>query len=97
MRIEFVSPESDIDAENDNVDVHLHLDDGRVYSFVVATPQNIFWCMENEGLDYFFGVPPVFVKRLTRPSVERALKAVVESDGGKWLDVYGTLQKASVG
>jgi uncharacterized membrane protein YpjA len=92
MRIEFVSPIEEIDQENDNVDVFLHLDDGRVYSFVVATPNNIYWCMHNEALDYFFGVPPVFVERMTRENVERALKAIVTEDGGRWLSVYGALQ-----
>jgi hypothetical protein len=92
MKIEFLSPESEIDPENDNVDILLHLDDGRTYSFVVATPQNIFYCMENEGVDYFFGVPPVFVKRLDREIVQAALTAIAVEDGGKWLAIYGSLQ-----
>jgi hypothetical protein len=78
---------------NDNVDVLVHLDDGRAYSFVVATPNNIFWCMENEGTDYFFGIPPVFVARLTRENIERAMQALVEEDNGRWLEVYGSLQE----
>jgi hypothetical protein len=92
MRIEFVSPIEEIDQANDNVDVFLRLDDGRVYSFIVATPNNIYRCMHNEGLDYFFGVPPVFVERMTQENVERALKASVTEDDGKWLSVYGALQ-----
>jgi len=48
------------------------------YTASVATPNNIYWCMENEGLDYFFGCPPLFVKRLTQENVERALKALIE-------------------
>jgi len=42
MEIEFLSPEVDIDPENDNVDVLLRLDDGREYLFLVATPNNIY-------------------------------------------------------
>ncbi len=80
--------------DDDNVDVLLHLDDGRVYSFLVATPKNIYWCMQNEGIEYYFGVPPVFVKTMTPQTIERALKAVVEEDEGKWLSVYGSLQSA---
>jgi hypothetical protein len=38
MLIEFVSPEDEINPENDNVDVLLHLDDGRVFTLLVATP-----------------------------------------------------------
>jgi hypothetical protein len=92
MRIEFVSPIEEIEEENDNVDVFLHLDDGRAHSFVVATPNNIYRCMHNGGLDYFFGVPPVFVERMTPENVERALRAIVTEYGGKWLSVYGALQ-----
>ena len=77
--------------ENDNVDVHVVLGDGRTYGFLVATPNNIFWCMENEGLDYFFGTPAVFVKRLTRELVEEALTAL--AGDSRWLDVYGVLQR----
>ena len=78
---------------NDNIDVLVHLMDGRVYGLVVATPNNIFWCMENEKIDYYFGVPPVFVASLTPENIERALEALVSESDGHWLDVYGTLQR----
>lgn len=45
--------------------------------------------MDNEGKDYFFGEPVVFVKRLTQDNVERAVIAIVAEDDGKWLSVYG--------
>ena len=90
MRVEFLSAEADIDPENDNVDVLLRLDDGRAYIFVVATPTNIYWCMQNEGLDFFAGEPPLFVRKLTRENVERAFVALLKEP--RWLDVYGTLQ-----
>ena len=51
--ITFLSDLSELDEENDNVDVHLVLEDGREFTFVVATPNNVFWCMDNEGNDYF--------------------------------------------
>lgn len=92
MRVEFVSPEEDINPENDNVDVFLHLDDGRVYGFLVATPNNIYWCMDNEANDHYFGVPPLFVRTLTRDCVERAFVALLQEP--EWLNVYGTLQTA---
>ncbi len=90
MHLEFLSPEEDIHPENDNVDVRVRLDDGRVYGFLVATPNNIYWCMDNEAIDHYFGVPPLFVRRLTRDCVERAIVALLEDP--QWLDVYGTLQ-----
>jgi hypothetical protein len=91
--MEFVSPESEINPENDNVDVFLHLDDGRTYSFVVATPNNIYWCMDNESVNYFFGVPPLFVRKLTRSNVEVAVAALLEDP--QWLEVYGSLQTSA--
>lgn len=96
-RIEYPSPIEATDPENDNIDVHVYLDDGRVYSFLVATPNNIFWCMENEGIDYFFGFPPpVFVNRLTRDNVERALHALLSEDKKKRLELYGVLQTSEL-
>jgi hypothetical protein len=77
MQIEFVSPESEINPEDDNVDVHVRLSDGRAYSILVATPKNIYRSMENESIDYFFGTPPLFVRRLTRENVERAIRALL--------------------
>jgi hypothetical protein len=91
MEIEFVSPESEIDPEDDNVDVHIRLNDGRVYSILVATPRNIYKCMENESVDYFFGVPPVFVQRLTRDNVERAVRALISDRDA--MNVYATLSQ----
>ena len=90
MRIEFLSLEEEINPENDNVDVVLHLEDGREYTFVVATPNNIYRCMDSESIDHFFGVPPLFVRRLTRNNVELAVAALLKEPD--WLEVYGTLQ-----
>lgn len=48
--------------------------------------------MQNEGIDYFFGFPPVFVRQMSRENIERALEALIADDDRKWLDVYGALQ-----
>jgi uncharacterized membrane protein YpjA len=90
-QIKYVSPIEEANPENDNIDVHVYLDDGRIYSFIVATPNNIYWCMDNEEIDYFFGFPPVFVKLLTTDNIEKALNAIF-AERTKWLGVYGTLQ-----
>jgi hypothetical protein len=88
MHVEFVSPEEDIDPENDNADIFIHLDDGRVYAALVATPNNIYRCMDNESIDYYFGEPPLLVRKLTRSMVERAVADLVSQP--RWLEVYGT-------
>src|SRR5262245_47680840 len=91
--IRYLTDWKDVDSENENIDVHVRLDDGRVYGFLVATPNNIFWSMGNEGIDYYFGTPVLFVKLLNKECVEKAIHAVVTEDNGRWLDVYGTLQR----
>lgn len=91
ISITYLSEIAEINPENDNIDVQIALDDGREFTFTLATPNNIYWCMENEGIDYFFGEPIVFVKNLTKANIERALRNIVEEDNGRWLTVYGSL------
>jgi len=87
--IKYLGNLSECNSENDNIDVHVVLDDGREFTFVFATPNNIFWCMENEGVDYFFGEPTVFVKNLTKENIEKAIARLVSEDNGRWLEIYG--------
>ncbi len=87
--INYLSDWAEVNALNDNIDVSVVLDDERQYTFVVATPNNVFWCMENEGQDYFFGTPMLFVKSLTVENIERAVTAIVTEDHGRWLEIYG--------
>lgn len=90
LAINYLSDLEECNPENDNLDVHIVLEDGREFTFVVSTPTNISWCMENEGVDYFFGEPVVFVKNLTKENIERVMEKIVAADGGKWLAVYGS-------
>jgi hypothetical protein len=87
--ISYLSDLSDTNPDNDNLDVHVVLEDGREFTFVLATPVSVTWCMNNEGVDYFFGEPMIFVKSLTADNIERAIKAIVAEDGGRWLEIYG--------
>jgi hypothetical protein len=80
---------SEVNPENDNIDVHVVLEDGREFTFVVATPNNVYRCMDNEKTDYFFGEPMLFVKNLTVENLERAVNAIMSEDDGQWLKVYG--------
>lgn len=88
--INYLSSLAECNTENDNLDVHITVDDGKEYTFTIATPNNLFWCMDNEGIDYFFGEPMIFVKNLTAENIERALKNIVQEDNGRWLSVYGS-------
>ena len=87
--IRYPSGWNEVNPENDNIDVHVTLDDGQDFAVVVATPNNLFWCMDNEGVDYFIGQPMVFVKRLTPQNVEAAIAALVTENDGRWLAIYG--------
>jgi hypothetical protein len=91
--VRFLGRWDEVNPENDNIDVQVRLDDGRIFSFVVATPNNIFWCMANEGVDYYFGNPPLFVRLLNKECVEKAIEAILTENDGRWLEVYGTLQE----
>jgi hypothetical protein len=93
LRIEYVSSLDDVDPENDNLDVQIFLTDGQVYSLVVGTPRNVERCVENEQIEYFFGTPFLFVSRLDKAHIEQAVCALLSEDQGKWLDIYGTIQK----
>jgi hypothetical protein len=93
MRIEYVSPWADVDPDDDNIDVNVRLDDGRVYSLLIATPKNIYRCMESDRIAYFVATPPpVFVSRLTEANVECAVRALVIENEGRNLHAYGVLQ-----
>jgi hypothetical protein len=92
-KITCVSPLEDEKPENGNVDVHVECDDGSIYSLLVATPKNIEWYMDKEGMDYFFGFPPVLVRVLNQANIEKAIHALASEDGGRWLRFYGAIQE----
>jgi hypothetical protein len=92
VRLECPSSLDDIYPENDNIDVFVTLDDGRKYSFVFSTPANLYWCMDNEGIDYSFGFPKIFVRTLTFENIEKALSALLADNAKRWLSIYGALQ-----
>lgn len=76
-QIDHVSPLEDADPANDNIDIHLRMYDGRVYSLLVATPNNIYVCIDNSREEYFFGVPPIFVRVLDKKHVEEAISPLI--------------------
>ena len=88
MRIDFLSDLSEIDPDNDNLDISVRLDDGRTCTFIVATPNSIYRCMDNEGIAYFFGSPPVFVRRITLSNIREAVEALIKEP--RWLEIYGS-------
>jgi len=80
-----MAPEEDI--HNSNIDVFVELEDSRSYTTYIATPNNHYWIMENDGMDYFCGCPFVIVKSLAHDNIERALTAYSKDDA-YWLKYY---------
>jgi hypothetical protein len=66
MNLRMISPFEDCNPENDNLDVHIRPDDGGGFNLLAATPNNIFWRMDNAGVDDYFGTPPLLVRLLDR-------------------------------
>ena len=95
LHLAFVSPLNAIDPEDDNVDVHIHLSDGRTYSLLVATPKNIYWCMEKEGTEHFFSDPPTLLVRFIDEIHVRIAVESLLSENPNLLAAYGVLQLAA--
>jgi len=69
------------DITNDNIDVFVELENGHTYTLTISTPQNYYWYMEKEGLDYIPASPPdIIVKELKEDIIEKALKNFCEDD-----------------
>ncbi|MEK3672079.1 MULTISPECIES: hypothetical protein [unclassified Paenibacillus] len=74
--------------ENDNIDVFVELEDDVTYTMVVATPQNYYWYMDKEGLDYVPPSPPdIIVRSLTEDNIRKAIEAFAEDDA-YWMKLY---------
>jgi len=86
MNIEYITYPTDLnkieDIKNDNIDVIVGLDNGKTYTLVVTTPQNYYWYMEKEGLDYIPAAPPdIIVKELRHDIIERAIQNFCQNEG----------------
>ena len=76
------------DIENDNIDVFVETDDGTVYTITVFTPNNYYWYMDKEGLNYMPASPPdIIVRILTEENIRNAIETYLENDG-YWLKLY---------
>jgi len=94
LEMRYGSPLEDVNPENDNFDVSIHLTDGRVFAFLLATPNNIYSRMTNEGTDYFFShPPPLLVSRMDTPHIEAVFSVLLSQENPeRWLNAYGVLQ-----
>ena len=92
FQIDYVSPLEDADPANDNIDIHLRMDDGRVYSLLVATPNNIYTCMDKQPGKLLLWCASQLRQSAGQKHIEEAINALLSEDDGRWLSIYGTLQ-----
>ena len=85
----FPTPLREIDPHNDNLDVCLRMQDGREYTFLVVTPENLKGMMEREGLPYLRpGLPFLVAETLTEDVIVRLIREIAEDAG--LLRIYGS-------
>nr|YP_004376599.1 hypothetical protein FispC_p034 [Fistulifera solaris]BAK18965.1 hypothetical protein [Fistulifera solaris] len=89
INISILDDLTQIDIENDNIDVSVETDDGYTYTLSLATLKHVQFLMDKEKIDYYgLGYPFIIVNKLTPTTIEEAVKAFAEKDGGYWLKVY---------
>ena len=77
----FPAPWDGVNPENDNIDVCLTFSDGRSFTFVVATPENLKFQMAQEGKPYLSpGAPMLIAKTLTPEAVTGLLRELVQEE-----------------
>lgn len=84
----FPTPWDAVNPENDNIDVCLTFSDGRSFTFVVATTENLKFLMKQDGKPYLSpGAPMLIAKTLTPEAVTGLLQELVQDDA--LLERYG--------
>lgn len=77
--ISYPMPLAEMDSKDDIMDVCVRFSDGRNYTFVFATPQNLYRLMRGEGKGYLTpGLPFLFVEELTEENIEACIAAIAE-------------------
>lgn len=85
----FPTPWGDVNPENDNIDVCMTFPDGRSFTFVVSTPENLKQLMASEGKSYLSpGAPMLIAQRLTEDVVSQLMAELAQDDG--LLKCYGS-------
>lgn len=63
------------DVQNDNIDVCVVSDDGKHYTFVIATPINLIYLMKKDQMEFISAAHPfLIVKELKKNIIEKAIE-----------------------
>ncbi len=79
----------EVNKLNDNIDVCLRLEDGREYTLVVATPDNLKYLMQKDQLPFVRpGLPFLFVEEITEENIRQLVEELIKEDY-VFLRIYG--------
>ena len=85
----YPTPWNEVDEGNDNIDVCLTFHDGRSFTFVVATPDNLKWLMAKDAVSYVTpGAPFLIVEKLTPEIISQLIAQIVKDEA--LLRTYGS-------
>ncbi|MFD1739556.1 hypothetical protein ACFSCX_24035 [Bacillus salitolerans] len=88
IEIKYPTYFDELDKYNGNLDVFVTLEDGMTYTMVVTTPNNYYWYMDKEEIDYIPASPPdIIVRTLTKENIQKAIESYV-GDNAYWLKLY---------
>ena len=70
-----------INVNDDNVDVCVELEDGKQYTFVVATPDNLKSLMQKDSLPFLKpALPLLFVEKITAENIVRLIDSLLNDN-----------------
>ena len=87
-KIEYPTKLSKINQYDDNIDVFVETEDGKVLTLTVCTPQFYVSLMDKEELNYVpAGPPDIIVRELSEKNIREALQAYCQ-DNGYWMKAF---------
>ena len=91
MKYDIVFPTSldDINADNDNIDILVRAENGKQYTFVIATPDNVKYLMQKENTPFLKpGLPFLFVEKINETNIRMLLDSLLE-ESEQLIRIYG--------
>lgn len=91
MKYDIVFPTSldDINADNDNIDILVRAENGKQYTFVIATPDNVKYLMQKENTPFLKpGSPFLFVEKINKTNIRMLLDSLLE-ESEQLIRIYG--------
>lgn len=94
--ISFPIPLKDVeDIYNDNIDVFVDLENGRSYTVIVGTYQNVLSLLNQENSNFLLpGESMIMVRKLTMEVIEEAIQAYAIHREAYWLKLHHSLNLA---